>query len=173
MNPTLYARAVAAEIHNDLYEPSQDPELASAMAVFRYREQVREATEFMHDLGVSDLGNAASYRCITVWKEGAYGEVDIEASRIELARIVKLARAAGFYVEKKYDDSTFDIHVKTTTGALLMFYVDRAVMCERRVVGTKTIPAVEAQPEREVEEVVWDCEKISLLALDPDAEVAA
>lgn len=54
----------------------------------------------------------------------------------------------------------------TQTRGLLEFFVsvDRSAVCERVVVGTeeRTIPAVEAQPERTeiVEKVEWRCQSL-------------
>lgn len=48
-----------------------------------------------------------------------------------------------------------------TAGAVVELSASRSTVCTRRVVGTKTIPAteerIEAQPEREIEVVEWEC----------------
>ena len=69
-----------------------------------------------------------------------------------------IARAFGTS-EKQFNGDLFSI--SRQFGALrLKFISDRKAVCTARVVGTRTIPARPAEPEREVEVVEWDCEPI-------------
>lgn len=59
------------------------------------------------------------------------------------------------------------------SGAYVEVSASRSVVCTRRVVGTKTIPAqeerIEATPEQEVEIVEWECPE-SFIALAKETE---
>jgi len=78
--------------------------------------------------------------------------VSCKDTKEEVARVARLLGSA----EKEFGASTFSL-IKKFGPLGLAFLFWRATVCERRVVGTRTIPAVAAQPEREEEIVEWDC----------------
>lgn len=61
--------------------------------------------------------------------------------------------------DKVYTDSYFKLE-RDFGGVGLSFIFFRSTVCERRVVGTKLVPAVPAQPERTEEIVEWSCDPI-------------
>jgi hypothetical protein len=107
--------------------------------------------------------------------EGTLSEFRIYGlSKAELAPTL---RAFG-KAEKKYTNDTFEIVKTFPSGRKLYTYNPRNSICEKKVVGTKIVPAepektvvvvVPAKPEREEEIVVWDCGE-SLLAITADQE---
>lgn len=62
------------------------------------------------------------------------------------------ARAATW--EKVYNEDWFSLHKSFGEDLSLDVATSRDLVCERRVVGQRTIPA---QPERTVDVVEWDC----------------
>ncbi len=75
---------------------------------------------------------------------------------VETAR--SIARMLG-KADKAFSDSTFSLS-RTFGGVILDFVFWRSAVCTKRVVGTKTIPAKPAAPERIEEVVEWDCAPI-------------
>lgn len=79
-------------------------------------------------------------------------------SREDLA---ELARMTSW--TKTYSEYYFALQKKFGGNLTLDVYVPREQVCRKVVTGTKVIPAVEAQPEREVEVTEWVCEDVALL----------
>lgn len=100
-----------------------------------------------------------------------HGREDHDTQKATAATIV---RAIGGTWDKA-TDSPLGFSFEQSVGSLHLFIsVDRASVCERVVIGTetRTVPAVEAQPERveTVEKVRWECRP--LLADDHTEAVA-
>jgi hypothetical protein len=78
-------------------------------------------------------------------------------------RVAEIARALG-HAEKDFTSISDRFILKRSfNGVGLRFVFDRKAVCTARVVGTRTIaaqPAREAQPEREVDVIEWDCHAI-------------
>ena len=62
---------------------------------------------------------------------------------------------------KTYTDSLFYLTKMFSEDLMLEYNAPRETVCRKVVKGTKMIPA---QPEREVEDVEWICDDVSLLA---------
>lgn len=73
--------------------------------------------------------------------------------------LAAIARIGGW--RKVYTNDYFNLVRDFDGGVSLQVFTDRASVCERVVVGTKTVPAV---PEHQAEIVEWVCEEASLLA---------
>lgn len=96
-----------------------------------------------------------------------YGKVDVEATQLILAKVIKYATKVGAKVEKRYDTHDFNVEVTATDGFSIHYYASRETVCERKVIGTKVIPAI-TTAERIEEIVEWECEKVSFLAIDTE-----
>lgn len=80
---------------------------------------------------------------------------------------VQIIRAIGGHWDKA-DKGFFHFTHQVAPGVILEVIVEREAVCRRVVTGTRevtrTIPAIEAQPEREVtetvEDVEWECEPV-------------
>jgi len=92
---------------------------------------------------------------------------NVEASLAKLSSVAKFAAKSSMVqsIEKKYTDNDFKLIIKLDEDTTVRYNVSRDAVCTKRVVGTKVIPA---QPEREVEEVEWDCKPISLLGFNAE-----
>jgi hypothetical protein len=109
------------------------------------------------------------YATVQNWDdEKAEYIVDEEATVQKLARIAKLARRLGFAVKKDYS-ANFTLEIKLMDRCVVRYNANREAICTKKVVGTKIVPAY-TSPERVEEIVEWDCEKLSLLAVDTDQE---
>lgn len=96
--------------------------------------------------------------------------VDTDASLRKLSKIAKFATGSSLVdgIEKKYTDDEFKLIITLNDeGAKVTYSVKREVVCTKRVIGTKVIPA---RPEETVDEVEWDCKPVSLLGFDATAE---
>lgn len=88
----------------------------------------------------------------------------IHATREDKERLAQLVKAAGG-VKKDVSDELIFVRAQRFLPVDFTIAGDREKVCERVVVGTKTLPAhdgymVAAQPEREVEIVEWKCGSI-------------
>lgn len=130
-----------------------------------------EREEFMVSQADKTVSRPDSIRAFADWLEGLETSNPDLAQRISInvstwlydkADITSMARALGS-CNKTYDSAWFEM---SRWFGQLRFSVNcmRQVVCEKRVVGTRKVakPAVEAQPERIVEEeiVEWDCKPI-------------
>lgn len=102
--------------------------------------------------------------------------INTERTLANLANVAKYAsKMPGVKVKKEYDRSDFELHV--TIPALregddditVVYYASRETVCERKVVGTKVIPA-QVTAERVEEIVEWDCKHVSLLAVPNNSD---
>jgi len=120
---------------------NQDPDLKSERQ--NYIDGLRQVAQFLADN--PDVGlpepHMAIYRMPDT-REGA----------------ATAMRAFG-NCTKRYDDSMFRL-TKQFGGITLQAVFYRSSVCERKVVGKKIIPAVPAQPEKEVDLVEWVCNPI-------------
>lgn len=95
--------------------------------------------------------------------------LDIAVYDTDVVALADIARTDGVF-DKRYFGSLFELSRtfadESYERVKVAFNSSRDKVCTKRVVGTKmvTVPAVEAAPEREVEQeiVEWDC--IPLLA---------
>ena len=71
------------------------------------------------------------------------------------------AKAIGGKLEKKEYSEVFSLR-KEFGPVQYDINVDRQVICESVVIGKRIIPAVEAQPAREEDEVEWVCGTVLL-----------
>lgn len=71
-----------------------------------------------------------------------YGKEEMEKVVRVMGSVKKRVTEEYFFVQKAFGSVTLEVNCR------------RELICERRVIGKKIIPA---QPEREVEEVAWDC----------------
>lgn len=86
-----------------------------------------------------------------------YGEPDTKE------RAAEIVRALGTVTKRLDANSSYLRLTRYFNGVGLCFVFDRETVCERRVVGTKIIPAMPArpaEPEREEEIIEWDCHAI-------------
>ena len=101
----------------------------------------------------------SEYHNVSVWEfseaDGKYS-VSPEKSKAAMREVVL---ALG-KCEKKYEDGSLSVVKKMGHNIRLTYSVDRTTFCTKVVTGTRIIPA---QPEREVEEVEWVCNDMSLL----------
>lgn len=74
-----------------------------------------------------------------------------------------IARAASW--EKGYLDNWFYLRKQfgAEEGIQYEINISRDAICRKVVVGTRIVPAVEAQPEREEDVTEWVCGDVSLL----------
>jgi len=99
-----------------------------------------------------------------------YNVVNKEATIAKLATVAKFAsKQPGVTVKKDYT-SSFELEVviwqdpdNQYNNITISYEAKRDVVCTKRVVGTKVVPA-RVVPERVEEEIEWDCEPVSLLA---------
>ena len=119
-----------------------------------------------HDIEIPwDAASGGNYVNVAVFEEDeetGNPELNEDKTKVEFAKIIKWARSKGYEVEKKYDDDTFNLWIDPKDDLVwkLNFYSTRQVVCTKRVVGTKVVPA-------KVQEIVeWDCEKIAFSAMD-------
>ena len=76
----------------------------------------------------------------------------VRETREEAARIAR----ALMPVDKQAESDVFKL--SRTFGAVpLQFIFYRSTVCTPRVVGTRTIKAIPAQPARDVDVIEWDC----------------
>jgi hypothetical protein len=92
---------------------------------------------------------------------------NVDASLAKLSSVAKFAAKSSMVqgIEKKYTDSDFKLIITLDEDTTIRYNVSREAVCTKRVVGTKILPAT---PEREVEEVEWDCKPISLLGFNAE-----
>ena len=114
---------------------------------------------------------AASLRQIADWydahpdMEGAT-EISVNVTKEGRESAARVARALG---RAEKNTSGFVFVLSRNFGAVdLRFLYWRDQVCERRVVGTRTVAAQPAMPEREEELIEWDCG--SLLSHDEGGE---
>jgi hypothetical protein len=90
---------------------------------------------------------------------------DIEASLAKLSSIAKFASKCSLVqgIEKKYRDNSFELKIKLDDDTTVDYTVKREVVCNKVVKGMKVVPAT---PEREVEDVEWECKPVSLIGFD-------
>lgn len=165
-----YIEACARMMHPDMDWPNPSDEVEEYVRRLTLGKAMEEIADLIMTPGIGLPYQASYYINVTAyhpWKTGVPQAIDVEATRKNLARVVQTARQKGWEVEKKYDDSYFRIVVTTPSGGKLDFNANRESMCERKVVGTKVIPAQEARTEDIVE---YDCNRISLLSLDVGVE---
>ena len=86
-----------------------------------------------------------------------------------------LCRSLGSF-KKERTESTTGAVVELPTGVKITVSTDRENVCKRVVIGTRKVEAIperveiiEAEPEREVEIVEWECPE-SFMALGKDDE---
>lgn len=157
----LYAKELALELHPDLYNREQDADLAERL------EWRKEAIDWANALTVLLEDSYISPQDYTIlvtqfsYVDGNHG-IDVEATKKELAKWLRKLRSLGLSVEKKYDDYGFQLVAKIGRHKISI-YASRQAVCEKKVVGTKVIPA---QPERQEEIIEWECEKIVFTNLD-------
>lgn len=73
-----------------------------------------------------------------------------------VAEFKTLSRALGTFT-KTADDNYFNCTRNFDGGVKIQVYIARSQLCEKVQVGTKIIPAVPAQPEREAPVYEWRC----------------
>lgn len=103
---------------------------------------------------------AAALRQIADWYEAhpdvpTASYVDVVSVKDSREEADRLARALGS-AKKDFSGNVF-ILARDFGGVSLRFLFWRAAVCTRRVIGSRSIPAQPATPEREEEIVVWDC----------------
>lgn len=88
-----------------------------------------------------------------------------------------LVRELGGKRVKKADDSYFNVVRRLSSRCVVTVFSERSNVCQRKVVGTRTLPATvipakpeQVLPEREEEIVVWECPES---VLDVSAESPA
>jgi len=151
----------------DSARPSADPEVENA-------ESTKPTEQQLYSQGLREIADFYdAHPEVKLPYDGPLSEFRIFGlSKAELALTL---RAFG-KAEKKYTNDTFEIVKTFPSGRKLYTYNPRNSICEKKVVGTKIVPAepektvvVPAKPEREEEIVVWDCGE-SLLAITADQE---
>lgn len=101
---------------------------------------------------------------------------DPEEQKQFLAKMIRIFKDAGFMIEKKYDDSSFQLICKfpdsdnernTYESFAVRFYGSREAVCVPRVVGQKTTtrkimpPSDTWEVKTETVDVIeWDCSPI-------------
>lgn len=75
--------------------------------------------------------------------------------------IAAVARQSSW--TKDFNGSWFTLRKQFGTLNLDV-YTDREQVCRKVVTGTRVVPAVEAQPEREEQVTEWVCDEVALLA---------
>jgi len=90
----------------------------------------------------------------------ANGYVDEEATKKNLARMLRALKSLGAKIEKEYSDSTFSI--KATFGSGLEFNVttSRSAICEKKVVDRVWVEPSKGHFREVVE---WECEPVALM----------
>jgi len=89
-----------------------------------------------------------------------YTKVDEFETRMEMRKLAKALAPC----KKDYSSSSFELRRNFGTKLKVRISTSRAAVCERKVIGTKTIPEkTYTEPERVEEEVEWICSD-SLLA---------
>jgi hypothetical protein len=146
-------------------EETEDPPVPALLT-----EALMDATEFATGLRqIADWYEAHPETALP-YDEGG-GALTVYTERDTKERAAEIARALGT-AEKHMDaGSPYLRLVRSFNGVRLCFVFDRAAVCERRVVGQRTIPATparDAQPEREEDIIEWNCHSI-LASSEPQA----
>lgn len=160
-----------------------------ATPLSRYQERVAKSRfEFdtlvkwhleAHTQGGVELPHSpASSYCDMLVSTSEYNEeeskwesiIDADATIGRLSKVVKFARSRGHKVEKNYDsDFNVVVTINEEPRIAVTYYAKRDVVCEAKVIGKKVIPA-QVIPERVVDEIEWECTKVSLLGTNGDSE---
>jgi hypothetical protein len=71
--------------------------------------------------------------------------------------VMALRKSIGGTMEKVFTEWSIGFRVMMTKDHYYTFTTNRNAVCEKVEVGTRVIPAREAEPEREVPEYKWVC----------------
>jgi hypothetical protein len=147
----------------------------------RNRERENKIIQYHIDAYV-DGGVELPYQGDATWhnvSKYSYDEkgdytLNVNETLTQLSLIAKYAKGVGCAVEKKYDTDDFELKVtlpkqhEDDPSVVVRYYAKRDAVCEKKVIGTKVIPA-SVTPERIEEIVEWDCKPVSLLGFDASA----
>jgi hypothetical protein len=167
----LVVRAMLRKMHPDMFETS--PTIDYILKCWDQRDKIQVMQEFWISAFEDGILTIEAFEYMMTWTSTisvtCYDErynIDVEATTLAFAKIVKWARSKGYGVTKDYTESSFYIRL-TVPGVkgTVDFYADRDIMCTKRHVGTEIIPA---QPEKVVDKYDWDCDKVSFLGIDTD-----
>lgn len=156
-------------------EIAATPEVAFVARCFKERDRIARMQMIWLDLLQSGLpypewehdSTWFYMRDVTQYVEIS-AEIDEEATVKMFARIVKWARARGYGIKKTYEDDKFQLIIDVGDKVSFYFRAAREVMCERVVVGQKTVPARPEEPEQLVDVHEWRCEKLSFLGVETE-----
>jgi hypothetical protein len=161
-----YAEIVARDIHPDLFEgvPESD-DVKDLRKRFDYADQLEDLRRVWLDdrfgLGYSPLSSSIS--CTVHNYDGQFsgtGYIDAKASRELLMRRARALRSMGCTIRKEYHDNYYYIKGEFPSGLVVTLMVDRAAVCEKKVVGQEWIEPMKGHYRDVVE---WTCEPISIL----------
>ena len=163
-----YAEIVAREIHPDLFEGVPESEdVKDLRKRFDYADQLEDLRRVWLDdrfgLGYSPLSSSISctvrdYSGATASKET--GWIDVKASRELLMIRARALRSMGCTIRKEYNDNYYYIRGEFPSGLVVTLMVDRAAVCEKKVVGQEWVEPMKGHYRDVVE---WTCEPISIL----------
>ena len=161
-----YAEIVARDIHPDLFEGvPESNDVKDLRKRFHYADQLEDLRKVWLDdrfgLGYSPLSSAIS--CTVHTTTGSLrgtGWIDAKASRELLMRRARALRSMGCTITKEYSDSYYYIKGEFPSGLVVTLMVDRAAVCEKKVVGQEWVEPMKGHYRDVVE---WTCEPISIL----------
>lgn len=174
----LVTAAMLHQMHPDIFEAT--PEVAFLAKCWKEQDDMQVRRNFWMDAYLdgmpvdwvfnnSYMSTFQTVCNVTVYVEGSYTEIDVEATTKRLAQVVKWARSRGYGVTKRYEDTDFNIDLEVPgTKSRMTFYTSRQAMCTRKFVGTEVIAAKPAEPEKVVDKYDWECERIAFLGIDTD-----
>lgn len=161
-----YAEIVARDIHPDLYEGvPESADVKNLRQRFDFADQLDDLRKVWLDdrfeLSYSPLSTSMPctvYDYANGKKENDY--IDVKASRDLLMKRARVLRSMGCTITKQYSDNYYDIKAEFPSGLVITLSVNRAVVCERKVVGQEWIEPTQGRYRDIVE---WTCEPISIL----------
>ena len=161
-----YAEIVARDIHPDLFEGvPESNDVKDLSKRFHYADQLEDLRKVWLDdrfgLGYSPLSSAIS--CTVHTTTGSLrgtGWIDAKASRELLMRRARALRSMGCTIRKEYHDNYYYIKGEFPSGLVVTLMVDRAAVCEKKVVGQEWVEPMKGHYRDVVE---WTCEPISIL----------
>lgn len=163
-----YITMCARDMHPDLFEGVPQSEAEQEMRRrYSFADQLDDLRRVYLEMEALDLpysvGAAHVHVTVRDYSRPELKErdwIDIKETRRVLSRAARALMRLGASIEKKYDETAFEVEATFPSGLKFRCRADRAAVCRKKVVGREWVEPVGGR-WRDV--VQWDCEPVSLL----------